>query len=205
MTFQRPLNSSISAMSLRNSGVIVMLVMRCMAGTYFHPFIAVSHPITGKYPFSPIYSHSAERAKARGRSAYHITRRAGLSLKSPLISLPTFVPVSEKGLETLGHRPSETLCFLMMRAGVGERLAGFAFCDGGGTPTLTCWSRSRNYSHPRRREATSRGGPDRPPCVVPGRRSPPGSRRSAAPELRCGPGWPLECWMLKLTWGSYVR
>jgi len=40
--------------------------------------------------------------------------------------------------ETLGHRLSETLCFLVVRAGVGERLAGFACFAGGGTPALTC-------------------------------------------------------------------
>jgi hypothetical protein len=40
MTVQRPLNSSISAMSLRISGVIVMLVMRCLADIHFHPFNA---------------------------------------------------------------------------------------------------------------------------------------------------------------------
>jgi hypothetical protein len=57
MTVQRPLNSSISAMSLRISGVIAMLLMRCMANTHFHPFIAILHPITTNirfYPFSPI-------------------------------------------------------------------------------------------------------------------------------------------------------
>jgi hypothetical protein len=57
MTVQRPLNSSISAMSLRISGVIVMLVMRCLADIHFHPFIAVLHPIQANirfYPFSPI-------------------------------------------------------------------------------------------------------------------------------------------------------
>jgi hypothetical protein len=57
MTVQRPLNSSISAMSLRISGVIVMLVMRCMAYIHFHPFLDVLHPIAANirfHPFLPI-------------------------------------------------------------------------------------------------------------------------------------------------------
>jgi hypothetical protein len=42
MTVQRPLNSSISAMSLRISGVIVMFFISCMTDIHFHPFIANS-------------------------------------------------------------------------------------------------------------------------------------------------------------------
>jgi len=42
MTFQRPLNSSISAMSLRISGVIVMFLISCMGAisifTHLYPF-----------------------------------------------------------------------------------------------------------------------------------------------------------------------
>jgi hypothetical protein len=44
MTVQRPLNSSISAMSLRISGVIVMFLMPCMADTHFHPFLSIYYP-----------------------------------------------------------------------------------------------------------------------------------------------------------------
>jgi len=54
MTVQRPLNSSISAMSLRISGVIVMLVMRYMADIHFHPFIAALHPIMPDTRFYPL-------------------------------------------------------------------------------------------------------------------------------------------------------
>jgi len=90
MTVQRPLNSSISAMSFRISGVIVMLVMRCMADIHFHPFIAVSHPMTGKYPFLPIYSHSAEGAKVR--SVYPIKATSRNIAEIAFILLPTFVP-----------------------------------------------------------------------------------------------------------------
>ncbi len=54
--------------------------------------------------------------------------------------------LADTGSETLGHRLSETLCFLMVRAGAAERLAGFAFCAGGGTPALTCLSRSRTIT-----------------------------------------------------------
>jgi hypothetical protein len=42
MTVQRPLNSSISAMSLSISGVIVMFLISCMSDIHFHPFIADS-------------------------------------------------------------------------------------------------------------------------------------------------------------------
>jgi len=59
MTFQRPLNSSIAAMSLRISGVIVMLLVSYMGNIHLHPFF--SHSLadgkkisihTHLYPFS---------------------------------------------------------------------------------------------------------------------------------------------------------
>jgi hypothetical protein len=58
MTFQRPLNSSISAMSLRISGVIVMFLILCMGDIHFQPFLSVSYPKARKYPIPPICSHS---------------------------------------------------------------------------------------------------------------------------------------------------
>jgi hypothetical protein len=44
MTVQRPLNSSISAMSLRISGVMVMFLIACMRSIHFYPFIPNYYP-----------------------------------------------------------------------------------------------------------------------------------------------------------------
>src|SRR5689334_13416864 len=54
MTVQRPLNSSISAMSLSISGVIVMFLISCMSDIHFHPFISDSYPDSHFYPISPV-------------------------------------------------------------------------------------------------------------------------------------------------------
>ncbi len=59
--------------------------------------------------------------------------------------------------------------------------------------------RSRERSADGRGKQPAGGGPDRPQCAALGRRSPPGSRRAAAPVRRHGPGSPMECGMLKWT------
>jgi hypothetical protein len=58
MTFQRPLNSSISEMSLRISGVMVMFLMSSIGDIHFHPFLPNSLPNGRKYPFIPIFTLS---------------------------------------------------------------------------------------------------------------------------------------------------
>ncbi len=58
MTFQRPLNSSISAMSLRISGVIVMFLISCMREisifTHFYPIHTQMQENIHLYPFISI-------------------------------------------------------------------------------------------------------------------------------------------------------
>jgi hypothetical protein len=65
MTFQRPLNSSISAMSLRISEVIVIFVILGIGHIHFHPFIPNSRPSQENihlYPFLANYPKRIEDA-----------------------------------------------------------------------------------------------------------------------------------------------
>jgi hypothetical protein len=58
MTFQRPLNSSISAMSLRISGVIVMFVISGIGYisifTHLYPICTQRQPNIHFHPFIPV-------------------------------------------------------------------------------------------------------------------------------------------------------
>lgn len=61
-TVQRPLNSSISAMSLSISGVMLIILISCIINIHFHPFIAESHPISVFTHFHP-FGHGTEHPR----------------------------------------------------------------------------------------------------------------------------------------------
>src|SRR5262249_12642008 len=76
ITFQRPLNSSISAMSFRISGVIVMLLILWVRISIYTHCYPIRHK--GKrYPFLPIYTRLRFRVESRFAVASTLCLLAG--------------------------------------------------------------------------------------------------------------------------------
>ena len=102
ITFQRPLNSSISAMSFRISGV--------MCGYPFIPVFTRFQSNSKEYPFVPIYTQSCDRkSRKAGDPQVYVPIVSGQALIAFLLSTTPFrtsVLLGKQGEQTGSHECS---------------------------------------------------------------------------------------------------